>query len=103
MCSPRLRLCCPDRAPGAAGLLLVVACTLTGPALQGARAEAPSAPPATPLIRGTERPDSNLVLLAIELGAEPLGTVIATYPIRDGWLVPLGELARALDLAIEID
>ena len=50
-----------------------------------------------------ERPDDQLLLLELRLGRLTLHEAVVAYLDRDRLLLPLGEVARALDLAIEVD
>ena len=62
-----------------------------------ARAEEP------PKAQFVKRPDSELLLLALRLGSQMLADTLPAYPTPGGVLVPLGEVCRLLDLAIEVD
>jgi len=50
-----------------------------------------------------ERPDAELLIMALRLDRSILSDALPAYPIRGGLLVPLGELCRLLGLAIETD
>ena len=53
--------------------------------------------------RETERPDGDLLLLAIRLDQQDLDVTLGAW-VREGAIrLPLGELAQALGLAIEVD
>jgi hypothetical protein len=48
-----------------------------------------------------ERPESDLLLLAVKVNQETVSDSLPAYPLDKGIIVPLGEIARLLDLAIE--
>lgn len=48
-----------------------------------------------------ERPETDLLLLAVRVNQETVSDSLPAYPIDKGIIVPLGEIARLLDLAIE--
>lgn len=49
------------------------------------------------------RPEEDVFLFALRLDQATLSGTFPGYPAKDGVLVPLGELCRLLDLAIEVD
>jgi hypothetical protein len=48
-----------------------------------------------------ERPETDLLLLAVRVNQETVSDSLPAYPVEKGIIVPLGEIARLLDLAIE--
>ena len=50
-----------------------------------------------------ERPDADLLIMALRLDRSILSDALPAYPIRGGLLVPFGEVCRLLGLAIEAD
>lgn len=56
-----------------------------------------------PASRFVERPDADLLLVALRLGNDVLAETLATYEAPGGALVPLGEVARLLELPILVD
>ena len=82
-----------DRRTAAAAALAIAA--LLVPFSAGAR---PSPSPAF-----VERPDAELLIMALRLDRSILSDAMPAYPIRGGLLVPLGEVCRLLGLAIETD
>lgn len=56
--------------------------------------------PAAPFV---ERPDAELLLVAVRLGNDVLAETLATYEAPGGALVPFGEVARLLELPIKVD
>ncbi len=67
-------------------------------ALPPLRAAAQTAAPAF-----VERPDAELLIMALRLDRNILSDALPAYPIRGGLLVPFGEVCRLLGLAIETD
>ena len=51
----------------------------------------------------TERPDADLLIMALRLDRSILSDALPAYSIRGGLLVPFGEVCRLLGLAIEAD
>ncbi len=60
-------------------------------------------PAAAERISVVERPDADLLLLAVELDRTRLTDALPSYPVQGRVLVPLGELCRLLGLGIEAD
>jgi hypothetical protein len=50
-----------------------------------------------------QRPEDELLLLEVSLDRTVLSSAIPAYPSAGGIIVPLGELSRVLDFAIEVD
>jgi hypothetical protein len=50
-----------------------------------------------------QRPESELLLFDVRLGQSILVESMPAYPVKGGVLVPLSELCRALELAVEVD
>lgn len=51
----------------------------------------------------TVRPEEELLLLAVRLQRDVLTDSMAAYPLEGGVVVPLGEMMRLLDFAIDVD
>ena len=49
------------------------------------------------------RPEEEVFLFALQLDQATLSGTFPGFPVKDGFLVPLGELCRLLDLAILTD
>ncbi|HEU4951196.1 MAG TPA: carboxypeptidase-like regulatory domain-containing protein [Holophagaceae bacterium] len=64
---------------------------------------APGAAPAGPPGGFSSRSDDELLLFEVRLQGATLSDTFPGYPVRDGVLVPLGELCRLLGLAITTD
>ena len=76
-----------------AGLVAVL--FLAGPGLAPAQA-----PPRSPFV---ERPDSEILLLAVSLDQSILADALPAYPSGGHLLIPLGEICRLLGLGITVD
>jgi len=50
-----------------------------------------------------DRPDEEVMLFALRLDQTTLNDTFPGFPVKDGCIVPLGELCRQLDLAIQVD
>ena len=87
------------RAARLGGAVACATALLLGSA--GLRAQAPGNAPAPPPY--VARPESELLLLALRLQGEILAGALPAYPTRTGVLLPLGEVCRLLDLAVEVD
>jgi hypothetical protein len=61
---------------------------------------APGSPAASLVV---ERPESDLLLLALRLDPSVLAEALPTYAVQGSVLVPLGEVCRLLDLGITVD
>lgn len=63
------------------------------------------AQPAAPAVRVVERPDTDLLLLAVRLNQAVLAESIPAYngPHPGSVLIPMGEICRTLGLAIDVD
>ena len=61
---------------------------------------------ATPREQGpviVERPEEDLWLFGVRLDQRLLSSALPAFPVKDGFLLPLGEFCRVLDLAIQVD
>ena len=65
----------------------------------------PPAPAASvsPSVRWVDRSESDIQLSVVSLDGQALGDPLPTYVTEDGLLVPLGQFARQLGLAIDVD
>ena len=79
------------------GLILIwAAATLPAAGVSPAEATALSSMVVT-------RSEEEVFLFALRLDQATISSTFPGYPVKDGVLVPLGELCRLLDLAIEVD
>ncbi len=60
-----------------------------------------TAQPSTSKSPFVERPETDLLLLAVRVNQVTVSDSLPAYPLDKGIIVPLGEIARLLDLAIE--
>ncbi|MDR3682759.1 MAG: hypothetical protein P4L11_03435 [Geothrix sp.] len=78
-----------------------LAFVLAAGSLLGAGVPAGSATSLTAL--RVNRQDEEVFLFALQLDQATLSSTFPGFPVKDGFLVPLGELCRLLDLAIQTD
>lgn len=71
--------------------------------LQVAALAAPAAAPAEPAARAEAAREEELLLFAVELEAAPLADALTAFGDPADPFLPIGELSRLLDLAVEVD
>jgi len=71
----------------------------------GAAGSSRAAGPAAPGVTGltVSRTEEEVFLFALRLDQSTLSAAFPGFPVQDGFLLPLGELCRLLDLAVEVD
>lgn len=87
------------QAPGRAYLSVLVAGTL----LKGGEPPAPPLAPPSAQREGTANREEEVFLFALRLDQTTLSAAFPGFPVKDGFLLPLGELCRLLDLAVQVD
>jgi len=80
---------------------LVIALLASSALVPSARAEEAAADPAAPAYKGVIR-EEDLLLFAVQLDGNTLTDGLAAYGSPDDPLLPLGELARLLDLNLDV-
>lgn len=69
----------------------------------GAAAGPAAVVPTLPAFAIVSRPDTELLLFELRLNGRVLSESLSAYPVPGGMVVPLGELCRLLELAIQVD
>src|SRR6476660_9250396 len=84
-------------------LLTIAVLALAGWGGSIASALPPPAPVPTAALGSPDRGGDDLLILDLALDRRPLASGMTGYLRRGGVLLPLGEVARALEFAIEVD